>query len=305
MRFECFLKTLLVWTAAVVFPVAALAQELELPPLQIPSSTEVASSPPSSTPPMASTTVCAPGRVAGPETAGRCCWPGQRWSESRARCEGPPQCPQGFAAEGDECVAIVAAGPVRPAMTVTPFAPWSTLPPPPVPLALPPGPPPPRYPQYRRQPYRGGPIPSGALLRQNPHPYLLGIGETALALGYAAAVVASLSALYGTPCEERTVPWNLVPIVGPLLAIVAFETNRTAGPCSYVTASYAQSFVESHIVIAVFQIGGALTFAAAHLFPERWLLVPLDTPSQQHRVSWSLFPGAHGSEAGLTLLANF
>lgn len=47
---------------------------------------------------------CAEGRVVGADTSGRCCWPGQRWNDAAARCEGPPACPEGWGAEGDECV---------------------------------------------------------------------------------------------------------------------------------------------------------------------------------------------------------
>jgi hypothetical protein len=36
---------------------------------------------------------------------GHCCWPGQTWSDTAARCVGPPACPAGFAAHGDSCVA--------------------------------------------------------------------------------------------------------------------------------------------------------------------------------------------------------
>jgi hypothetical protein len=48
---------------------------------------------------------CAEGREVGAETAGRCCWPAQRWNDARGRCEGPPACPEGWGAEGDACVA--------------------------------------------------------------------------------------------------------------------------------------------------------------------------------------------------------
>lgn len=48
---------------------------------------------------------CASGREVGPDTAGRCCWPGQRFDDERGRCEGPPsRCPSGWGAAGDECV---------------------------------------------------------------------------------------------------------------------------------------------------------------------------------------------------------
>lgn len=53
------------------------------------------------------TQVCQGGRVVTPATAGRCCWPGQVWSNDRARCEGPPACPAGLVPNGDDCQAQV------------------------------------------------------------------------------------------------------------------------------------------------------------------------------------------------------
>ncbi|WP_236518607.1 hypothetical protein [Sandaracinus amylolyticus] len=47
---------------------------------------------------------CAEGRVSTPETLGRCCWPGQSFSEALGRCSGAPTCPPPFVAEGDACV---------------------------------------------------------------------------------------------------------------------------------------------------------------------------------------------------------
>ncbi|HBQ10183.1 MAG TPA: hypothetical protein DEF51_02995, partial [Myxococcales bacterium] len=55
---------------------------------------------------------CASGREVGPDTAGRCCWPGQRFDDERGRCEGPPsRCPSGWGAAGDECVQQAAPPP--------------------------------------------------------------------------------------------------------------------------------------------------------------------------------------------------
>lgn len=65
---------------------------------------------------------CAAGRVRSEATEGRCCWPGQRWSAPRGRCEGPPSaCPSGYAAEGDACVAQVSTA--SPALTPATWAP--------------------------------------------------------------------------------------------------------------------------------------------------------------------------------------
>lgn len=45
---------------------------------------------------------CGGGRVR--ESHGRCCWPGQSWARDIGRCEGPPSCPPGTTAEGDDCL---------------------------------------------------------------------------------------------------------------------------------------------------------------------------------------------------------
>lgn len=70
---------------------------------------------------------CAEGRVSSPETAGRCCWPGQSWSEEHGRCSGPPSCPEGLTAEGDRCVLPVLAYPTMPGSYGAPQAPSSDL----------------------------------------------------------------------------------------------------------------------------------------------------------------------------------
>lgn len=70
---------------------------------------------------------CAGGRVASWATQGRCCWPGQSFSLSAGRCVGPPRCPSGTVAAGDECAAATGTpayvaggyGPVQPGAAVT------------------------------------------------------------------------------------------------------------------------------------------------------------------------------------------
>ena len=59
---------------------------------------------------------CDGGRVASDTTAGQCCWPGQRWSHDRALCEGPPRCPEGLGARGEDCVAAEAGAEQRGAL---------------------------------------------------------------------------------------------------------------------------------------------------------------------------------------------
>lgn len=54
---------------------------------------------------------CSDGRLSTEATRGRCCWPNQKWDQDHARCDGPPNCPSGWTAHGDDFlrVAIPAA----------------------------------------------------------------------------------------------------------------------------------------------------------------------------------------------------
>ena len=79
--------------------------------------------------------VCQGGRVADSGTRGRCCWPGQVWSPEAGRCAGPPTCPSGLAAQGDDCVRTSGSAPTAPAPYATPVVvvPQSPPLPPPMP----------------------------------------------------------------------------------------------------------------------------------------------------------------------------
>lgn len=54
---------------------------------------------------------CSGGREATEASQGRCCWPGQVYSAEYGRCDGPPRCPAGLVASGNDCVAAPAAAP--------------------------------------------------------------------------------------------------------------------------------------------------------------------------------------------------
>jgi hypothetical protein len=61
---------------------------------------------------------CAEGRVANDQTQGRCCWPGQSWNPETALCTGPPACPAGRVAQGEDCVLSAGVGAAPGAGTV-------------------------------------------------------------------------------------------------------------------------------------------------------------------------------------------
>lgn len=46
---------------------------------------------------------CPLGEVEPPGAPGRCCWPGQSWSDAARQCQGWPQCPAGLVARGSRC----------------------------------------------------------------------------------------------------------------------------------------------------------------------------------------------------------
>lgn len=48
---------------------------------------------------------CPTGQTVGPDTAGHCCWPQQAYSSARGACVGVPECPAGYTARGEMCVA--------------------------------------------------------------------------------------------------------------------------------------------------------------------------------------------------------
>jgi hypothetical protein len=82
-------------------------------------------------------TTCPRGQSVTPETAGRCCWMAQRWSEQAASCVGYPLCPADMRADGETCVPLSAPAPVAvpPPMPATdPYEnPAAVKPPPPKP----------------------------------------------------------------------------------------------------------------------------------------------------------------------------
>jgi hypothetical protein len=215
--------------------------------------------------------VCAEGRVVGPATVGRCCWPGQHWSEPYGRCEGPPQCPPGFAGDGDQCVR---AAPRLP-------------PPPPAP--------PPRI--FRRR-YHGGPIPRGAHVEDEPLGLLAWSGARLTITAYLSTLPLGLvGVLSHDPCDEP-LAWGLLPVVGPLGSLIS--ANATTSRCF---ASSSRDFsVGLLLVSGGFQVLGAAIAAGAYLFPDRWLVYDRDAPQARRRGSaWQWAPVLTSSSAGVAV----
>lgn len=136
---------------------------------------------------------CAPGRAITDATAGRCCWPGQTWDDERARCDGPPACPSGWGAAGDECVRIEApaASPARATASPAAGPPAASIP-----LAPSKG----GYMRYRtiRRPIKG----------------LWTTGTFMLALAYTYSIVIGSIYVTSSSCDAQNSWANWIPIVG-------------------------------------------------------------------------------------------
>lgn len=160
---------------------------------------------------------CAEGRVTTEQTAGRCCWPGQSWNDTAARCQGPPQCPAGWAAEGDSCVQ---QGTAEPGLA-PPTAPPGT----PTPQAAAPG----QYPPVQAYAPRGygshgqtyaprpgwGPPPQPSMHEEEqPIRGLIITGTIMLGVGYVYSVIMGSLLLGATSCGIRN-SWSMfIPVVG-------------------------------------------------------------------------------------------
>ncbi|MGE0786303.1 MAG: hypothetical protein AB7S26_11490 [Sandaracinaceae bacterium] len=162
---------------------------------------------------------CAAGRTVTEASAGRCCWPGQSWNDDAARCEGPPACPAGMAAEGDSCV---------------PFAPAS-----PPPVAEPVAPPVASAPQpvYLERPSFEPPRP-----REDSEP-IMGLfiaGVSSLAATYLATVVYTTFALTSC-CAGDLVAINYIPVVGPIIWTPTTFDGYYGSPFFYFPSAIIQA----------------------------------------------------------------
>lgn len=136
---------------------------------------------------------CHEGRVSSEDTDGRCCWPGQRWSDERARCVGPPRCPSGLVSEGDTCVRSMAPAP-----------PPAVASPPPTQISS-------HWPEAGGPPARHVRVEVGRLDNRG----LVGTGSGFVALGYLSQFLGAIMGLAaGTTCEREFGAVALIPIAG-------------------------------------------------------------------------------------------
>ncbi len=161
--------------------------------------------------PLLASAQCAPGRVANDATGGRCCWPGQSWSEDRDRCEGPPTCPAGMWGEGSDCVAAASPQPAAPPPT---FAA-----------------PPPAEP--RQATFAAAEPRAPSATGTEPIAGLAIAGGVSLGVTYLATVIASAVAMTScySGCPEYAL--NFIPVVGPIVW-VALDSGRYGNTWTYV-----------------------------------------------------------------------
>lgn len=187
---------------------------------------------------------CAPGRVANEATGGRCCWPGQSWSNEQSRCEGPPTCPAGMWGEGADCVAA------------TP--PHAEIPSPP---AAQPAPAAPRYaPPIEAEPR--------APTETEPIVGLAVAGGVSLGVTYLATVVGTainMASCY-SGCEEFAL--NFIPVVGPI-AWVAYDSGRYSGYSTMTAVFYFPASIIQAVSFTLL-LAGVIIQRPARAAPRSW-----------------------------------
>lgn len=190
---------------------------------------------------------CLEGRVATEQSGGRCCWPGQTWNDEAARCEGAPQCPDGFGGEGDQCVQLNIG---EPAPTYPPAQPPAS------PQQYAPAQTAPQRPNYahpvppNRASWQPAPRPAGT----EPIIGLAIAGGVSFGATYIATVIGTAFELMS--CCNGEVGFNFIPVVGPVL-YVATSSSRASG-------FGITMFTSSAVVQAV-----TLTLMAAGLIVQR------------------------------------
>lgn len=211
-----------------------------------PSLAQPAPSPPSPSVPTAapSKATCTDGKIATSD--GHCCWPGQIWSATYARCLGAPQCPVGLVAQAASCVPpeTVPSPAPAPARTAPPAYSPAQSPPSQYPTTYSPSyapastyysPPAPREPER----YTGGPVPAGAHVERRRNRSLLRSGIAVFASFYALAIGAGVYGSIEAAGDGVVYDWdtknthvaaqiayNWIPLVGPLVAGARFESAQ-------------------------------------------------------------------------------
>lgn len=195
---------------------------------------------------------CAGGRVASDATEWHCCWPDQRWGQAERACIGPPACPSGLVAHGEQCVAPRVTG----GATIVPLGPavqgGAAIAPQPVEVAQPLAVAQPAV-DPRAVPEGAAGWPSSSMPptsdvnpryeRSPTDPGLVAAGLTTFLIGYVSSALFSIvpftdqgtyvvegfgysgsSQDYDATCHDTMAGMQLIPVLGPLIAIVVNET---------------------------------------------------------------------------------
>ncbi len=232
-------------------------------------------------------TTCPPGQAVTSDTEGHCCWPGQAWSMTRQVCVGIPQCPAGFAAQGQTCVPTT-----PPAESPKPgaFSPASA-----------PATPPSGAPSADEQ---------GAL---RPRWGLFGGGAGLLGAGYIISAGIGIGGqTYAASnrdggCWAAMGAWPYVPLIGAIASVLAqgghysFAPSQGGVSCTSIPVAYPAG-VAVAIIDTVMQVAGGGMMVLGLVMrthePLRGALIEIGTLKLRLAVA----PGAPSAPAGFTLL---
>src|SRR5687768_5679304 len=171
-----------------------------------------------SVPVTAEAQACAEGRVSSAETAGRCCWPAQVWSDTSRSCEGTPSCPAPWVAHGETCAAPM----------ITPSSLTATPAPERAPIVLDTERPPARATVYVPPPQTTAELTLVEPAEEVRRPRYIAYGTTGVFTSWTAtSAIAPLLAIFGLGQNLGFYALQAIPVVGPLLAPFAAQSGTS------------------------------------------------------------------------------
>lgn len=246
---------------------------------------------------------CQEGMAVTKKTAGRCCWPGQAWSEKSNRCDGPPSCPEGWVGSGSGCIKSGDVPALAPGIRPPTTPPSSAAPPQPAPRLATESQP------AARPSAAPAPVPAqapkGGIMKRNK---VLGAGIITFAVGYGIALLAGIIVPLAVPENEQNcescIVYNVIPVVGPWISLGLWPQHIRVDYTGAVEGSSDCDTGTTPFVIAGEAIDGlaqltGVALIVAGLAIDRSLRSP--ATSRADRPNFLVLPQVSAGRVGLNL----
>jgi hypothetical protein len=245
------------------------------------------------------------------DTAGRCCWPGQVWSNTRQSCIGIPQCPTGLAPQGEACVTARAApAPSPPAAAAAAAA---------QPADAPTAAPVENGAPLAAREVDGILVPPGHHLEKRMRLGLLIPGIAMAGVGWLLGIGVSIGGAIwtavnpGDTCIGHVAATAWIPLLGPIIAIAGLDNpaltsvDRRPGGGYYGckegpdNAGLYAGGVAVAVVVSILQWGGAAMTVLGIVLKRSLVVEDQVVGARELAPHWYVAVGAPGSPLGITV----